>query len=215
MAVKLMKKKEAIQLWKALKVTSVDFNFSCGGDSMNDTDIVINTEDGQIENELLVEFFDEEVYKNVEFYVNSDGHYQGEAGAVQIVLEDEDEDFTYSKTAESEWSEQHTESINIKLTDVEQAFIEKNVLNINGESSNLNFVFKGDVFLSDDDEEFLEKLENKIVNEISDYEPEVDEGELSDYITYNTDEDNLTINENGEIKIELNYSVTVYRESED
>ena len=210
-----MKKKEAIQLWKALKVTSVDFNFSCGGDSMNDTDIVINTEDGQIENELLVEFFDEEVYKNVEFYVNSDGHYQGEAGAVQIVLEDEDEDFTYSKTAESEWSEQHTESINIKLTDVEQAFIEKNVLNINGESSNLNFVFKGDVFLSDDDEEFLEKLENKIVNEISDYEPEVDEGELSDYITYNTDEDNLTINENGEIKIELNYSVTVYRESED
>jgi hypothetical protein len=58
-------------------------------------------------------------------------------------------------------------------------------------------------------------LENKIVNEISDYEPEVEEGELSDYITYNTDEDNLTINENGEIKIELNYSVTVYRESED
>lgn len=215
MAVKLMKKKEAIQLWKALKVTSVDFNFSCGGDSMNDTDIVINTEDGQIENELLVEFFDEEVYKNVEFYVNSDGHYQGEAGVVQIVLEDEDEDFNYSKTAESEWSEQHTESINIKLTDVEQAFIEKNVLNINGEGNNLNFVFKGDVFLSDDDEEFLEKLENKIVNEISDYEPEVEEGELSDYITYNTDEDNLTINENGEIKIELNYSVTVYRESED
>jgi hypothetical protein len=198
-----------------LKVTSVDFNFSCGGDSMNDTDIVINTEDGQIENELLVEFFEEEVYKNVEFYVNSDGHYQGEVGVVQIVLEDEDEDFNYSKTAESEWSEQHTESINIKLTDVEQAFIEKNVLNINGESSNLNFVFKGDVFLSDDDEEFLEKLENKIVNEISDYEPEVEEGELSDYITYNTDEDNLTINENGEIKIELNYSVTVYRESED
>lgn len=210
-----MKTKEAIQLWKALKVTSVDFNFSCGGDSMNDTDIVINTEDGQIENELLVEFFEEEVYKNVEFYVNSDGHYQGEAGVVQIVLEDEDVDFNYSKTAESEWSEQHTESINIKLTDVEQAFIEKNVLNINGEGDNLNFVFKGDVFLSDDDEEFLEKLENKIVNEISDYEPEVEEGELSDYITYNTDEDNLTINENGEIKIELNYSVTVYRESED
>jgi hypothetical protein len=215
MAVKLMEKKEAIQLWRALKVTSVDFNFSCGGDSMNDTDIVINTEDGQIENELLVEFFDEEVYKNVEFYVNSDGHYQGEAGVVQIVLEDEDEDFNYSKTAESEWSEQHTESINIKLTDVEQAFIEKNVLNINGENSNLNFVFKGDVFLSDNDEEFLEKLENKIVNEVADYEPEVEEGELSDYITYNTDEDNLTINENGEIKIELNYSVTIYRESED
>ena len=213
-----METKEAIQLWKALKVTSVDFNFSCGGDSMNDTDIVINTADGEIKNELLSEFFDDEVYKQVEFYVNSDGHYQGEFGVVEILLEgddDDDEEFTYYKSGQAEWSEQHTESINIKLTDVEQAFIEKNVLNINGEGSNLNFVFKGDVFLSDDDEEFLEKLENKIVNEVADYEPEVEEGELSDYITFNTNEDNLTINENGELEIQVNYSVTVYRDSED
>ena len=212
-----METKEAIQLWKALKVTSVDFNFSCGGDSMNDTDIVINTADGEIKNELLSEFFDDEVYKQVEFYVNSDGHYQGEFGVVEILLEgdDDDEEFTYYKSGQAEWSEQQTESVHIKLTDVEQAFIEKNVLNINGEDGNMNFVFKGDVFLTDEDEVFLEKLEVKILDEIDDYEPEINEGELQDYYTFNTNEDNLTINENGELEIQVNYSVTVYRDSED
>lgn len=202
---------QAINLWKELGVRSVNFNFSCGGDSMNDTDIVILTENGDIKNDVLWDYFDIEVYNKVEFYVNSDGHYNGENGVVEITL-DEEEGFIYDKSAESEWNEQQTESVFIKLTDAEQEFIRKNILNINGEESNLEFVFKGDVFLTDEDEVFLEKFKERILEEIENNQPVIDEGELQEYYTYNTEEDNLKITEDGKIEIIVNYSVTVYRQ---
>jgi hypothetical protein len=205
-----------IQLWKQLEVTSVSFIFNCGGDSMNDTSIEINTESGEITNDVLHDYIDNVVYNEVEFYVNSDGHYQGESGVVEITLEDEGEgeELVFRKDAQSEWNEQQSDRIYIKLNETEQAFVGKNILNINGEESNLNFVFKGDVFLTDEDELFLEQLEKKIEDEIRNNEPNIDEGELQEYYTFNTEENNLTINEEGCIEIDVNYSVTIYRDSE-
>jgi signal peptidase I len=179
---------------------------------MNDTDITIHTKNGEITNDVIHDYFDVVVYDKVEFYVNSDGHYQGEFGVVEITLEDYD--FSYSKSAESEWTEQQSENVSIKLTDIEQAFVSKNILNLNGDESNFSFVFKGDVFLSDKDEEFLAELETKISVEIRDNEPNIEEGELNDYYSFNTEENNLTINEEGEIEVNVNYSVTIYRDSE-
>jgi hypothetical protein len=203
---------EAIKLWKELKVMEVHFNFSCGGDSMNDTDLTIYADGSeQIKNDVLFDYFEDEVYKNVEFYVNSDGHYNGESGIVTISLDDEG--FSYSKSSESEWSENHTETILIKLTDVEQDFVNKNLLNLNGEENNLEFVFKGDVFLTDEDEVFLEELETRIKSVIQGTKPNIEDGgELQEYYTFNTEENNLTINQYGEIEIEVNYSVTVFKE---
>lgn len=203
-----------IQLWKQLEITNVNFNFNCGGDSMNDTDITIHTKNGEITNDVIHDYFDAEVYNKVEFYVNSDGHYQGEFGVVEITLEDDNDYFSYSKSAESEWTEQQSENVCIKLTDIEQAFVSKNILNINGDESNFSFVFKGDIFLSDKDELFLEELEKKISVEISDNEPNIEEGELQEYYSFNTTENDLAINEEGEIEVNVNYSVTVYRNSE-
>ena len=203
-----------IALWKELEITNVNFNFNCGGDSMNDTDITIHTKNGEITNDVIHDYFDVVVYDKVEFYVNSDGHYQGEFGVVEITLEDDDDDFSYSKSAESEWNEQQSENVSIKLTDIEQAFVSKNILNLNGDESNFSFVFKGDVFLSDEDELFLAELETKIESEIRDNEPNIEEGELQDYYSFNTEENNLTINEEGEIEVNVNYSVTIYRDSE-
>ena len=209
---------QIIQLWKELEITSVDFNFNCGGDSMNDTDIQINTKNGVIINDIIHDYIDNEVYNKVEFYVNSDGHYQGEFGSVEITLEGDDDewDLHYSKSSQAEFNEQQTEEVCIKLTDVEIAFLDKNILNINGDSdSNINFLFKGDVFLTDEDEAFLEELENKVEVEIRDYEPNVDEGELQDYYRFNTPENILYINENGEVVFQVHYSVTIYRDSDD
>jgi hypothetical protein len=205
-----------IQLWKQLEVTSVSFIFNCGGDSMNDTSIEIHTKNGDITNDVLHDYIDNVVYNEVEFYVNSDGHYQGESGVVEITLEDEGEgeELVFRKDAQSEWNEQQSDRIYIKLNETEQAFVGKNILNINGEESNLNFVFKGDVFLTDEDELFLEQLEKKIEDEIRNNEPNIDEGELQEYYTFNTEENNLTINEEGCIEIDVNYSVTIYRDSE-
>jgi len=205
-----------IQLWKELEITSVDFNFNCGGDSMNDTDIEIHTKNGVITNDIIHDYFDNVVYNKVEFYVNSDGHYQGEFGSVEITLEDEGEgeDFIYNKSAQSEWIEQQTEQVCIKLTDVEIAFLNKNVLNINGDDSNFNVVFNGDVFLNDEDEVFLENLEKKIEVKIRDYSPSINEGELQEYYRFNTHENDLNINEYDEVVFEVHYSVTIYRDSE-
>ena len=211
-----MEKEQIIKLWKELEVISVDFNFSCGGDSMNDTDIVINTKNGTISNADIETYFDNEVYNKVEFYVNSDGHYQGESGVVVIELEGEgvETDFTYSKQAESEWSEELNTDFGIKLTDKEAEFIKDKILNFNGDMDDINVVFKGDLILTDEDEEFLKQLEEKIKDETSGYSPETTEGELEEWFSFNTDEDNLTINEDNELIINMSNRVIVYRDSD-
>ena len=211
-------KEQIIELWKKLNVTSVDFKFSCGGDSMNDTEIEIYTKNGVIVNDEIETFIDNEVYREVNFYEASDGHYQGESGVVEIVLEGEgeDEDFVYSKSSESEWSENFTEVVKVKLTDTEIKFIRDNIEQIMGEDSRIDFAYKEDTFLTDEDEDFVANLHKKIENEIANYEPKVDEGELQDYNNFNTDDnEGIVINDEGELVVEVNYSVTIYRDSED
>jgi hypothetical protein len=155
------------------------------------------------------------VYNNVDFYVNSDGHYQGEAGQVIIELVEDDEPyFSYSKQAESEWSESITNDLEIKLTEKEAEFIKKNILNFNGDEGQINSVFNGDLFLSDEDEAFLEALEEKILDEVRDFSPEIDEGELEEWLSFNTEENNLTITDDNELVVEVHNRVRVYRESE-
>lgn len=207
-------KEQIIELWNKLNVTSVDFNFSCGGDSMNDTDITINTKNGVITNDEIHDYIDNEVYNQVEFYVNSDGHYQGEFGSVEIILEDEGEDFVYNKSSQSEWNEQLTEVVKVGLTDTEIKFIKENILQIVGEDSRMDFVYKEDIFLTDEAEQFVADLHKKIENGIANNEPSVDEGELQDYNSFNT-EDEIVINADNELEIEVHYSVTIYRDSED
>ena len=209
-------KEQIIELWKKLNVTSVDFNFSCGGDSMNDTDITINTKNGVITNDEIETYIDNQVYREVNFYEASDGHYQGESGVVEITLEGEgeDEDFNYSKSSESEWSENFDEVVKVKLTDTEIKFIRDNIQQIVGEDSRIDFAYKEDIFLTDEAEQFVADLHKKIEDEIANNEPNVDEGELQDYNSFNT-EDEIVINDEGELEVEVHYSVTIYRDSED
>ena len=88
-----MQTNEAIALWKELGITSATMEFSCGGDSMNDYHFnFYNSENKQVENGELDSFFDDEVFREVEFYVNSDGHYIGEFGSVEITLDEDDEE---------------------------------------------------------------------------------------------------------------------------
>ena len=109
---------EIIKIWKEKNIDHINFNFSCGGDSMNDTSIEIFDKEGElVQDGELESYFDDQTYKNVEFYVNSDGHYQGEFGVVEITLNDEEDDFEYSKSASSEWNETCDNEVEIELTD--------------------------------------------------------------------------------------------------
>ena len=113
---KVETEQDAVQEWKRLGITSCTMQFSCGGDSMNDYSFEFCKDGvGKVESEELKDFFDNEVFKKVEFYENSDGHYIGEAGSVEIELngtgeEDDEHFFSYSKTSQSEWNESFTET---------------------------------------------------------------------------------------------------------
>jgi hypothetical protein len=218
-----MNLQEAVQKWNELGINRAEFEFDCGGDSMNDTTInFYDTKDKIIINDDLADYFDNEVYKEVNFYEASDGHYQGERGVVHIELDNESEDetehsFIYTKNAESEFNEQFTQTIYIDLTDEQATFIAKNVSNINGGDSDVaTFNFSRDFIMTDNDERVMAELTELIDNTACEYEFENAEGEALDWYSYSTnrDSDELTIEE-GKLKLEVSRTFVVYTESED
>ena len=97
-----MEIQEFIKLWKELGVDYVNFEFSCGGDSMNETSITIFDDKGsEIDCADIVTYIDDIIYSEVEFYEASDEHYLGESGIVKIRLNEDEEDLDYSKTSQS------------------------------------------------------------------------------------------------------------------
>ena len=184
---------EIIKLWKEKNIDHVDFNFSCGGDSMNDTDIVIYDKDGnEVECSEIKDHIDDKVYNEVEFYVNSDGHYMGESGTVKVELVEDDEEpyLSYSKSSSSEWSESYQNKEELTLTDKQAEIVSKYVDNINGgEGGEIVVNFKTDCILTDEEQAELYSLETTINEFVEGYEPEDIEGELSDWYSFTTNDD--------------------------
>jgi len=208
--------KEIAKLWKELNIAHINFNFNCGGDSMNETDIeIFDTEGKLVENQELADYFDQEVYNRVDFYVNSDGHYLGESGVVVITLDDEGEGFYYSKDAQSEWSERFTGQAIVTLTDEETAFVLEFVDNINGGDDGFTINYKKDFIVTDSQEELVAELEEKINEVAYGFEPEDAEGEANDWVRYTTNEDDeeLTL-EGNELTLNVEKEYYVYRDSE-
>lgn len=214
-----MEKREAIKIWKNLKLSNATMEFSCGGDSMNDWSFTFyNEKEDEIVGGELKDFFDEEVFNRVEFYVNSDGHYVGEAGTVHITLNDTKRDFIYQKDAESEYDEQHTEITDIPLPGKMISFIEENVSNINGSDSDITINFKRDFILTDEKELLMKELEEKLKEEVNDFMPQQEiEGDLKDWRTFTTNDDDeelktLTITGNS-LKMTVTVTYTYYTPS--
>lgn len=186
-----METNEAIILWKELGITSANMEFSCSGDSMNDyvfkfhTD---NSENKEVESSELNSFFDDEVFRRVEFYENSDGHYIGEFGNVEIVLEEDDEDFSYYKSAQSEWSENFTDEVVVELTEKEVDFVRTKVLNLVGGEDGSSINYKGDCILNDDEEQISDTLLIKIYDKVENHEFENGNGEQQDWFQFGTNE---------------------------
>ncbi len=204
-----------IKRWKELNLENAVLDFNCGGDSMGDTTWYLKNKEGvDVNDEEIESWLDDEVYKRVEFYVNSDGHYNGEAGTVTVELEN-DETFTFSKSSLSEWTENVQNDIFIELTNDEIDFINKNVSNINGSNdSDLVFNYKSDFIMTDKLEEVSKGLSEKIDDAVMDYRPNIDdESELQDWYTFTTNGEfeELTIVDN-ELKIIIDNSFTEFRD---
>jgi hypothetical protein len=215
---------QAIQLWKEKNITECVMEFNCGGDQMNDYTFTFHTKDGEIKCEELDTYFDAEVYNNVEFYVNSDGHYMGESGVVNITLEDDEDSFSYSKDAESEWSETFSEVGYFKLTDDYKNFIQDKVQSIVGGEDGEVINYKGDCILTDEDEELIERLQIELSDFAGNLEITEAEGEAGDWFRFSTsnpedvdaDDDSMgvTITDEG-LMISVERTYYVYRPSED
>ena len=209
----------AIKIWKKLGIVSSTLEFDCGGDSMGNTQFNFFDKDGEeVESKELTDYFDDAVYNHVDFYVNSDGHYQGESGTVEIELDEEEESFNYSKTAQSEYSESQTSEIEIELSPKMIKFIKDNVLNINGgEGNDATVNFSRDFIMTDEQEKLLEKIKEKIEKQTSEFTPELDneDGEIDDWFTFTTNaEGNVLTIKGNSLKISITNSYTEYRDSD-
>ena len=210
----MITKEEAVKLWKELGVTSATMDFYCGGDSMGETTWALYTDEGHIENSDLESYLDDEVYRRVDFYVNSDGHYQGESGNVEVELYDDEDDFSYSKSSTSEYSESYSSTIEIELTPEMVAFIETNVSNINGGYDDRPIInFSRDFIMTNEEETILAEIESLIDTTAEEFSPEQYEGDLEEWYTYTTNErgDTLSIVDN-KLQLHIQNSITVYRE---
>lgn len=205
---------QEITLWKENKITECRMEFSCGGDSMNDYDFKFYDKKGkEIVCEELKDYFDNEVFNRVEFYQNSDGHYIGEFGQVVITLNDDEDDFEYEKCAKSEWSERYSEEIPIGITLKEAKFLKEKVENMNGGEGEKNINYKIDCIITDEEEEMVDNILDRIDETCSEYEFSESEGEPEDFYSWTTNEnsDELKFNEDN-ILVEVSRSFIETRE---
>lgn len=210
---------EMIELWKKLDIQKCEMEFSCGGDSMNETDFTFyNSENKQVDGEELEGYFENEVYNEVEFYEVSDGHYIGEFGQVVITLEEEDGDepyFQYDKQSQSEWEEREFEVMKYDLTDSEVKFLTEKVDSIVGGEDGQAINYKTDCVLSDEEEEMSEKLLQDISDTAEEFEFENADGEQQDWFNFTTrigDEDGIIIEGN---KLSVEVTRNFYQTRED
>ena len=139
---------------------------------------------------MVISFFDLQIFDDVEFYVNSDGHYIGESGNVVINLNDDEDGFVYDKQSQSEWSESYEETIHIKLSKEEIEFVKNKILNINGGTDgDATFNYKIDCVITDEEEELIEVLGKRLENECETYEFKDVEGEEEDWFTWSTNQE--------------------------
>jgi len=173
---------EIIKKWNEANISYAEFQFSCGGDSMNDTSLSFYDVDGNVVDESgnLESYFEDEVYKNVQFYEASDGHYIGESGYVRIELSDEGDEFYYTKSAEAEWSENKSGEVLVPITDEEFKILDEYILGMaNSNWNGASVDYKKDFILTDELEVAIKDLQDKFENHSYDFQPETG-GEVED-----------------------------------
>jgi len=214
-----MTKEEAIALWNNKGIVRAEMEFYCGGDEMGDYSFTyFDADDKEVECKELYVYFDEEVFKHIDFYVNSDGHYMGESGSVHITLDDlelddADIDFDYVKSAQSEWNESLTNTLSVTLNEEQINYVKEFVSSFNGGSDEFTQFNYSKDFIMTDEHERIEKEIGDIINDITtDYEPDT-ENEVGEWFNYQNEEP--MFDDDNTLLVEMNNESTIYRDSDD
>ena len=191
---------DIIQIWKENNIEKCVMEFSCGGDSMGDTEYTLYDNEGnQVSNDDITEYFDHKIYDYVDFYEVSDGHYMGESGTVTIELDEYDGEpsFTFSKDAQSEFEETFSGTMEFNLTEVEVKLLVEKISNFNKSEwdSQVFINYKDDCVITDEEEVILNDLIKRIEDDSFNFEIEDATGEeVSSERSFDTGEDGEGLN---------------------
>ena len=170
-----MEMQDAIKLWKKKKISHAEFSFSCGNDSMDDTDLTFYKEGKEVKSKELSDYFEDAIYDNVEFYENSDGYYIGEQGTVTIQLNEEGDDFDYDKSSTSEYDKTEDDIIHFELTKEQAQFLEEYVSDMSGGEWDGDIInYKKDFILTEEHEEMIEELHSEFMSFTENWTLELD-----------------------------------------
>ena len=96
-----MDEMEIWDLWLELKVDYILIEFSCGSDETLLEGTMIHDQSGsQIYSNDLSNFFEEEVFKKVDFVDATDNYYLGESGTVKITMVESGYSLDYNEEGE-------------------------------------------------------------------------------------------------------------------
>ena len=172
-----MEMEDAIKLWKKKKISHAEYDFSCGGDSMNDTELRFYKENKAIKETWgLSDYFEDEVYKKVEFYVDSSDNYQGESGTVTIGLNEDEDGFEYEKSSTEEWLETYSDVLKVEITEEQARFLEDYIRDMSGggwRGEDINY--KKDFILTEEIEDIIQKLRDEFQNNLKEWAYNQDE----------------------------------------
>lgn len=213
-----------VELWKSKGIDKCVMEFNCGGDQMNDTDFKFYNEAGEeVDGGDLESYFENDVYNQVEFYVNSDGHYMGESGYVYITLDEDDVDdegeptFHYEKDAESEWEETKTECGWLELTDKEITFLKEKISSLMGGEDGEDRNYKGDCILNDEEIEMRESIERQMLDYADSFQFDTDWEDM-EWFSFSTIDEELDnedlIIEGNQVKVQVSRRFVMYQPSE-
>jgi len=197
---------ELIKEWIEKNISEAEFQFSCGGDAMGETDLLFYNDKKEVIDMDKSDILTDLIYKNVDFYENSDGHYQGEFGTVHITFNEEEDNFEYNKDSTSEYSNSYTDEVVVSLKEEEWNYLNKYVKDVYGEEKIDTFEYKIDFYKTNLHKKIEESIKECSKNEIFDHEFEQGDQnvEADDY--YNIE--GLTILEDNKIKFNLTYYKT-------
>jgi hypothetical protein len=221
---KTIEQTEIVKIWKDNDISYAEFQFSCGGDSMDDFSIhYFDSKGNEIKVDGLDVYFEDKVFKNVTFYEASDGHYIGESGHVKIELNDDegyDPVFIYDKNATSEYLETYTGVCYVELTEAEKTFIQNYVSNINGSSDDVGINYSKDFIMTDGVKEIEINLLDKISGEVGNFYPELEyiNGDWDDWFRFSTNSHDNVVGKpiivGDSLRLSVDRQRTEYQESE-
>lgn len=188
-----------LELWKKYNVKYAEFEFSCGGDSMNDEVLrMYDKQNVEIIYPASSELADLEqkiissIYDNVNFYVNSDGHYIGEYGIVTVQL-NKDNIFEYIKNATSEYIKENMESIDISDIILSYDDILKYISQISGNNHDCMITYSKDFILTEELKTKIANFKEALYNKYDNFIPDITDDTTTERFDFFTNDNKLNI----------------------